>query len=352
MSLHAQLSPEALAKLHKQQRNSTITSIIISVLIVILLGIILLFILLPQVDNFTPEIVSYQSGKEDDEKPDKREMSRHVERKPSAPSSSMAKVIAANTTSPTAIPVPETEVPDPSTDFGNGDDFGDGWGDGSGFGGGGGGSFFGVPIKGDRILYIIDYSASMSGLKAKLMRAELAKSVYKLPHDKKYQMIFFAGPVWVAGNGVSMKGHASAVISGKGGHKFKWTGGKGAGNWKENGKKQKPEWLQATDSSVKKSRTLVQKSKLIWGTNWENPLAMAFRMKPLPNVIIFMTDGVAPGNPIGIATKYAALAKKNHIIINSIALMEPKAAKAMSKLATGTGGQFSLINAKGKKVGR
>lgn len=140
MSLHAQLSPEAQARLQAQQRNSTITSIIISVLVVCLMLVILLYLLLPPIDNFTPEIVSYQAGADDKEKVQKREMTRAVERKPSAPSSSMAKVIAAQTTSPTAVPVPEVDVPDPSTDFGNGDDFGDGWGSGDGEGGGGFGS--------------------------------------------------------------------------------------------------------------------------------------------------------------------------------------------------------------------
>ena len=137
MSLHAQLSPEAQARLHAQQRNSTITSIIISILTVLLIGILLLWILLPTVENFTPEIVSYQSNVEDDQKITKREMTRAVERKPSAPSSSMAKVIAANTTSLTAVPIPDVDVPDPSTDFGDGNDFADGWGSGDEEGGGG-----------------------------------------------------------------------------------------------------------------------------------------------------------------------------------------------------------------------
>ena len=54
MSLHAQLSPEAEARLRAQQRNSTITSIIISILSVVLIGILLLWILLPTVETFTP----------------------------------------------------------------------------------------------------------------------------------------------------------------------------------------------------------------------------------------------------------------------------------------------------------
>ncbi|MBT8036265.1 MAG: terpene cyclase/mutase family protein [Verrucomicrobiae bacterium] len=138
MSLHAQLSPEVLARLHAQQRNSTITSIIIAILVVLLVGVILLYLLLPAVNNYTPEIVSYQAGAENEDKITKREITRAVQRKPSAPSSSMAKVIAANTSSTTAIPIPEFDVPDPSTDFGNGDDFGDGWGSGESEGGGGG----------------------------------------------------------------------------------------------------------------------------------------------------------------------------------------------------------------------
>ncbi len=69
-----------------------------------------------------------------------KEMTPKVQRKPSAPSSSMAKVIASTTPSPTAIPVPDVRVPDPSVDFGSGDDFGDGWGSGSGDGSGAGGT--------------------------------------------------------------------------------------------------------------------------------------------------------------------------------------------------------------------
>jgi len=123
MSLHAQLSPEAQARLHAQQRNSTISSIVISLLSVLLIGIVLLWILLPPIDNFTPEIVSYQAGVDENEQVEQREMNRAVDRKPSAPTTTMAKVIASNTTSNLAIPVPEIEVTDPIADFGTIDDW-------------------------------------------------------------------------------------------------------------------------------------------------------------------------------------------------------------------------------------
>lgn len=143
MSLHAQLSPEAQARLQAQRRNSTLSSIAISLLIVVLLALVLAFYFLDPLLRTTPTIVSYSSSINDDETLQEKKMTNAVERKPSAPSSSMAKVIAANTTSPTAVPVPEINVPEPSTDFGNGDDFGDGWGNGGD--GGGGGGFGSIP---------------------------------------------------------------------------------------------------------------------------------------------------------------------------------------------------------------
>ncbi|BCX49920.1 hypothetical protein HAHE_38280 [Haloferula helveola] len=143
MSLHAQLSPEAQARLQAQRRASTVSSIVISLLVIVLIGLILAFIFLPPLLKETPQIVSYSSSVNDDQKLEAKKLTNSVERKPSAPSSSMAKVIAANTTSPTAVPVPEVDVPEPSTDFGDGDDFGDGWG--SGGDGGGGGGFGNIP---------------------------------------------------------------------------------------------------------------------------------------------------------------------------------------------------------------
>ncbi|MBK1791256.1 prenyltransferase/squalene oxidase repeat-containing protein [Persicirhabdus sediminis] len=91
----------------------------------------------------TPQIVSYQSPASDTNDIPPRKLNRQINTKPSSPSSSMAKVIAANTSSPIAVPVPDVIVAEPTVDFGNGDDFGDGWGDGDG--GGMGGGFQSIP---------------------------------------------------------------------------------------------------------------------------------------------------------------------------------------------------------------
>lgn len=139
MSLHAQITPEAQAALDAQKRNSTISAVIISLLVCALLVVILLYLTLTSFLKKTPEIISYAPGTSEEETIEKPEMTNQVERKPSAPSSSMAKVIASSNPSPTAVPVPDIEVTEPSLDFGSGDDFGDGWGNGDGDGTGGGG---------------------------------------------------------------------------------------------------------------------------------------------------------------------------------------------------------------------
>ncbi|MBK1833652.1 prenyltransferase/squalene oxidase repeat-containing protein [Roseibacillus ishigakijimensis] len=144
MSLHAQLSPEAAERLRIQKRNSTLASLLISILSIVLVGLILAFVLMKGINLEQPDIVTYKASASNNDDLEQKEINPSIQRKPSAPSSAMAKVIAANTTSPTAIPVPDVDIPLPSTDFGDGDDFGAGWGSG---GDGGGGGFGNIPAE-------------------------------------------------------------------------------------------------------------------------------------------------------------------------------------------------------------
>ena len=127
MSLHAQISPEAQAALAAQKRTSTISALIIAVLTFGLVILILMVIALTVNIKSPPEIISYNAGTTNDDQIDPPKTTTQVQRKPSAPSSSMAKVIASASASPSAVPTPDMEITEPSLDFGNGDDFGDGW---------------------------------------------------------------------------------------------------------------------------------------------------------------------------------------------------------------------------------
>lgn len=141
MSLHAQLSEEAREAIRRQKRNSTITSVFISALTIVLIGLILGLFLLDAYERETPTIVTYAATLDEEQQIDDRKVTTQLTRTPSSPSSAQAKVIAASTASPTAIPVPEIEITTPSAEFGDTDDFGFGFGDDNVMGGG----FSGIP---------------------------------------------------------------------------------------------------------------------------------------------------------------------------------------------------------------
>lgn len=158
MSIHAPLKPEAIERLQKQRRNSTIWSLFFSLLSVVLLALILGIFLLPNILKETPVLVTYASSLEEQKEVQEKKVTTKVMRKPSAPSSSMAKVIAANSLSPVSIPVPDQIIDSPSLDFGDGDDFGSGWGSGNGTGGGG--TLFGRPVNSSNLGVVLDISGS------------------------------------------------------------------------------------------------------------------------------------------------------------------------------------------------
>ena len=77
----------------------------------------------PSMDERNSVQAAYVVGKLDS---GKEELSDAVQRKPVAPSSSMSKVIASSSASPTSVPVPELALADEAQAFGNADSFADG----------------------------------------------------------------------------------------------------------------------------------------------------------------------------------------------------------------------------------
>jgi len=348
MSLHAN-NEETEARVQRQRLTSSVASFVIGGLVVALLMLVMALILLSPIFQETPTIVAYQSPNSKDEQLDPQKRLSQHRSKPSAPSSAMSRVIAANTASPTAIPVPELDVDAVSETFGTGDDFGDGWGfgDGGDGWGGGGTTFFQQKVRAQRVAYVIDYSASMKkDERESLMRGELKKSVEKLMPGMMYSLIFFAGPGWEAGDNII--GSKNSPIVEHGSKRFKWSTSKGAHGFKPVGAKQVPEWIGVSDSGKKKSLKHIKETKLVWGTIWEPPLEMAMSMDPPPQIIFFMTDGATGGDVVQEARTIGAKAKSKQIIINTVAMMEPKAEAAMKELAKRTGGQFTIVQKGGK----
>jgi hypothetical protein len=141
MSLHAQLSPEAAARLAAMQRQSTITSIIISFLVILLLGLLLAFILISPTVQEVPVLIGYKPPEKIEDVLDEKKTSTRTQQKPQAPASARTRVIVSASASALAIPTVDAPVSEPSVDFIGADDFGaglDGLGDGHAAGGGGG----------------------------------------------------------------------------------------------------------------------------------------------------------------------------------------------------------------------
>lgn len=135
----------------------------------------------------------------------------------------------------------------------------------------------------------------------------------------------------------------------KGGHTFKWDGAGGLFDWKPVGKRQKPEWMDVTGKQLEESLEIIRESKLSGGTDWTNPLEMAFEMDPPPQIVFFMTDGSMSGRDMMDLTRdLSSKAKKKDIVVNSIAMMEPKAEESMLELAKRTGGVFTIVEKGGK----
>ena len=359
MSMNSIVSSEVQAALKRQKARATISSLLISVLAIVLVGILLFLYAISGISLVQPDIVAYQTSTQQTQEIDPKPINPSRQRKPSAPSSSMAKVIAANTVAPTAIPSPDVNNPVESLDFGDGDDFGGGWGTSDGADTGEGTSFFGQKSSADRIAFVIDYSLSMKNQKrVDIMKRELSKSLKDLAPGTKYQMIFFAGPAWVAGSEIAdVRGSKENVITGPDGKKYEWAKGK------PKGKRQKADWLTVptTEGKIGNERREAEKKEvitnslkhvedtpLVLGTKWDDALEMALDMEPPPQLIYFMTDGSTGKSALDTAKKVGNRAKTRNITVNCIAMMEPRAAEAMGDLAKRSGGKFTMVEKDGQ----
>jgi len=248
MSYHTELTPEAQEALQKQKTVSTVTSLLIAIIVLALIGGVLAMLSIFIPGKQIETIVSYQAPSVEDavdNQPKVQTNQRQVVT-PSAASSSVAKVITSSSVSNVSVPTTDSFTSVESVEFGSVDDFGFD----SGFEGDFGSetSFFGSDIKGSRIAFVIDYSASMRAKgREPLMRSELKKSVEGLKGGKAdFSLIFFAGPAWKAGDKIENpggKGKVKTVVDEKG-KKYVWKPNKK--NVPTPNKVEEIEWIDAS----------------------------------------------------------------------------------------------------------
>jgi len=191
-------------------------------------------------------------------------------------------------------------------------------------------SFMGVKSKANKIMFIIDYSASMRG-RDKVMRYELCKAIEKLPAVGSVAVIFFSGPTWVAGE------DAKALHS-------KWKGDNSKNGWKpvDGYEPKRPKWLPVTPSNKKKLTQAVKSTPLTFGTVWDNSFEWAFYMNPKPDVVYFMTDGNANDKFKGMDI---IKQKKGGTKIYTIGYGAPAGAKGpLEEIAAMSGGKSKFVD--------
>lgn len=191
-------------------------------------------------------------------------------------------------------------------------------------------NFMGMKSSANKIMFIIDYSASMRG-RDKVMRYELCKAIEKLPAVGSVAVIFFSGPTWVAGD------DAKALHS-------KWKGDNSKNGWKpiDGYKPTRPKWLPVTPSNKKKLTQAVKSTPLTFGTVWDNSFEWAFYMNPKPDVIYFMTDGNANDKFKGMDL---IKTKRGKTKIYTIGYGAPQGAKKpLEEIALMSGGKSKFVD--------
>ncbi|HUF62390.1 MAG TPA: hypothetical protein VMN36_09980 [Verrucomicrobiales bacterium] len=273
-----------------------------------------------------------------DATPQMKSLQQRLPQKPSSSSAARSKVITSDSVSPVVAPeVEELTITDEPLGAGDSFGYGSGWGDGDGGGGGGVVQFFGEKEKAKRVAYIVDFSYSMisnvAGGKKRIdtLKDELIDSIGKLPPTMQFNIIYFSGAGWTAGEdpeGKEFQERLQATMQG------------------ENPKLNVP-WLTA-EAKVKKEQTAIIEAMPLagqetgGGTMWTPPLRLALQMRQPPDLIYLLTDGAAHDSHTFVAN----LLKLNptKIPIHTIAMEIPgDTAKRLAEVAEKTGGKFTII---------
>jgi hypothetical protein len=184
---------------------------------------------------------------------------------------------------------------------------GTGIGIGPGAGGAGGGSakWFGVEARGSRFVYIVDISGSMAeNNRLDIMKDQLVKSVDGLPENSSFHVFFFESDV-------------VPIL-----RRERWM--ESTGRWKS-------EAIRAIRAIDSRGGTMPMKA-----------FEMAFALRPRPDAIYFMTDGMFDRDVIGAVDGLNT--GKPKIPIHCIAFQIRDSELMMRQMARDSGGSYTFVD--------
>lgn len=220
--------------------------------------------------------------------------------------------------------------------------------------GGASAMFFGTRATGKRFLFVLDASRSMKPNQVKLRNEELSRTLKSL-RGVDYQVLLFAGGAYFAekGWGIAPKSGAGQF----GPEKFTSPGGDYSFTSKslfqfslvgdESGFPV-PKWKSANSTNINRSIEDVEASQLFSGTDWDNALRLAHLMKPPPDVIFFMSDGLDRNLDTSAIVRDSK--KNGSPKINSVAMQTKEGAEGFSTIARRTGGTYTIVDKDGEAI--
>ncbi len=193
---------------------------------------------------------------------------------------------------------------------GAGSGTGIGIGDGAGGSGGGGAKFFGVEARGQRFAFVCDISGSMSEQgKLSQLKIELERSLDGMVETAQFAVYFFESDAVPLNN--------------------------------------RQQWAEANSKNKAPAFAKIKDLVARGGTNPLPAFAMALALKPRPDAIYFMTDGLFDTD---VVTQLSAMNRSGKKVpIHCIAFGDRSAEVPMKKIAEESGGTYTYVVPRGAK---
>jgi hypothetical protein len=171
-------------------------------------------------------------------------------------------------------------------------------------GAGGVASFFGVEARGQRFAYIVDRSGSMEGAKIQTLKSQLISSIGGLSESASFMVFFYS------------------------------SGARSLGN--------RSRWLDADPRNRDLASREIAATSAHGGTDPLPAFELAFNMRPKPDAIYFMTDGVFDE---AVAAEIAALNARTGAVtpVHAISLVDDSARELLQSIARQSGGTYTHV---------
>lgn len=174
----------------------------------------------------------------------------------------------------------------------------------------GGASFFGVEARGARFVYIVDVSGSMEGAKLKTLQIELTESIRRLPESAHFAVVLFSTDATPLGG--------------------------------------QARWWKATEQAKGAIAREIRAIRARGGTNPLPAFETAFALKPKPDAIYFMTDGLFSESAAYEIAQINEGAGGALTPIHCISFVSREAASLMRAIADRSGGSYTHVEGPGR----